>query len=71
MMKYAGVFEGDDVTGYSAYAVDLPGVVAAGETLNETRALMQDAIDFHLRGLRADGDPIPQPSCVAEMLDVA
>jgi predicted RNase H-like HicB family nuclease len=71
MVKYAVIFEGDDATGYSAYALDLPGVIATGKTLDQTRERMQGAIDFHLRGLRADGDPIPQPGCVAEMIEAA
>jgi predicted RNase H-like HicB family nuclease len=36
MRGYVVVFEGDDDAGYSAYSPDLPGVVAAGETLPET-----------------------------------
>ena len=70
MMKYAVIFEGDPETGYSAYAPDLPGCIATGRTLDETRELMQGAIEFHLRGMREDGDPIPEPSHI-EMLEVA
>jgi predicted RNase H-like HicB family nuclease len=69
MMKYAVVFEGDDATGYSAYVLDLPGVIARGKTLDKTRERMRSAIDFHPRCLRADGDPIPQPACVVEMIE--
>ncbi len=70
-MRYAVVFEGDDTAGYSASALDLPCVVAAGKTLPETRDLMQGAIDFHLRSLRAGGDLIPQPACLVEMIEAA
>ncbi len=71
--KYAVIFEGDDQTGYSAYAPDLPGCIAIGLTLPETREQMRGAIEFHLRGLREDGDPIPEPSHAAsvELLQVA
>ena len=71
--KYAVFFEGDDVTGYSAYAPDLRGCIATGLTLDETREQMRGAIEFHLRGLREDGDPIPEPSHAAaiELLEVA
>jgi predicted RNase H-like HicB family nuclease len=43
--KYAVVFEGDDATGYSAYVLDLPGVIATGKTLDKTRERMRGAID--------------------------
>jgi hypothetical protein len=33
---YVVVFEGDDESGYSAYSPDLPGVIAAGESRQET-----------------------------------
>ena len=42
-MKYAVVFE-KTKTGYSCYAPDLPGCIAAGSTLDETAALMRTAI---------------------------
>ena len=70
-MQYAVFFEGDAATGYSAYAPDLPGCIATGKTLDETRSRMRSAIEFHIRGLREDGDPVPEPSGLAEMVEVA
>jgi predicted RNase H-like HicB family nuclease len=60
-MRYAIVIEkaGDN---YSAYAPDLPGCAATGATVQEAEAEIQAAIAFHLKGLRADGVPVPQPS---------
>jgi predicted RNase H-like HicB family nuclease len=57
-MKYAVLLEETD-TGYSAYVPDLPGCVAAGTTLAETKELIRGAIHMHLAGMREDGDPIP------------
>ena len=34
---------------YSAYAPDLPGVVAAGDTVEETECLMREAIVLYLQ----------------------
>ena len=62
-MKYAIIFE-KSLNGYSAYAPDLPGCVAAGDTLEETRLLMARALEMHLDAMRADGDEIPEPSKV-------
>ena len=41
---------------------DLPGCVAAGETQEEVRELIEGAIELHLRGMREDGEPIPEPN---------
>ncbi len=68
-LRYGVVFE-KSATGYGAYAPDLPGCIATGKTLELTRRRMTEAIAAHLRAMREDGDPIPEPSHV-EMLDVA
>ena len=64
-MRYAVLFEKTE-TGYSAYVPDLPGCIAAGDTLQETERLMRDAIEFHLDGMREDGEPIAEPTTIAE-----
>ena len=62
MRGYVVVFEGDDDSGYSAYSPDLPGVVAAADTLEETKRLMLEAMIEHLAVLRELGQPVPEPS---------
>jgi len=69
-MKYAVVYE-KTATGYSAYAPDLPGCVAAGRTLEEVAELMRGAVELHLQGLREDGAPIPEPSTVADYISTS
>jgi len=49
---------------------NLPGCVAAGDTVEETERLMRDAIEMHLAGMREDGEPIPEPTTKAGMLPV-
>lgn len=48
-------------TGYSAYAPDLPGCVAAGSTKIETEKLMKEAMEFHIEGMLEEGYEIPKP----------
>jgi len=70
--RYLIVIEGAQGENYSAYAPDLPGCVATGATIEETEREMQDAIAFHLEGLRDVGEPIPEPSnLTATYVDVA
>jgi predicted RNase H-like HicB family nuclease len=51
---------------YGAWAPDLPGCVTTGPIIEETLANMREAIGFHLEGMREDGDPIPEPTSLAE-----
>jgi predicted RNase H-like HicB family nuclease len=62
MRGYVVVFEGDDDSGYSAYSPDLPGVVAAADTRQETEQLMLEATAEHLALLRELGQPVPEPA---------
>jgi predicted RNase H-like HicB family nuclease len=55
---------------YSAYVPDLPGCVSVGDTLEEAKAEIREAIGFHLAGMREDGLPIPKPSSRAEYVEV-
>jgi predicted RNase H-like HicB family nuclease len=56
---------------FSAYSPDLPGCVATGGTIEETRARMHEAIDLHIKGLKEDRLPIPEPSATAAYVEVA
>jgi predicted RNase H-like HicB family nuclease len=56
---------------FSAYSPDLPGCVATGATPEETKARMRSAIDMHVQGLREDHLPIPEPSAIAEYVEIA
>jgi predicted RNase H-like HicB family nuclease len=69
MSKYLVLFEKSS-TGYGAYVPDLPGCVATGRTLLETRDRMTKAVEMHLSAMREDGDEIPEPSHF-ELVDVA
>ena len=60
-MEYIVIFE-EGENSCSAYVPDLPGCIAAGETIEEVRELIAEAIEFHIEGLREDGDVVPQPS---------
>lgn len=62
MTGYVVVFEGHDQAGYSAYSPDLPGVVAAGDTRQETEKLMIEAMTAHIALLRQEGRSVPEPS---------
>ena len=69
-MRYAAVIEQNDA-GFGAYVPDLPGCVAAADTRDEVVKLIQGAIEFHIDGLKENGEPVPAPSSSVEFIDVA
>jgi predicted RNase H-like HicB family nuclease len=68
-MKYLLIIEPTN-TGYSAYSPDLDGCVATGTSLEEVKQNMQEAIIFHLEGLRLEGHQLPQPHCLVTAIEV-
>ncbi len=69
-MRYAIVIE-KAKSNYSAYVPDLPGCVATGHTIKETEQQIQEAIEFHIEGLREDGLPVPHPQSQVEYIEIA
>ena len=69
-MRYAVVIEKGE-SSYGAYVPDLPGCVAAGETKEEVIRLIQEAIEFHIEGLKEEGFPIPPATSTIEFIEVA
>jgi predicted RNase H-like HicB family nuclease len=70
MQRYLIVIE-PTPTGFSAYSPDLAGCVATGSSRTDVERAMRDAIEFHLDGLRADGQPIPPGGTSATYIEVA
>ena len=70
MSRYLIVIE-ETSTGFSAYSPDLPGCVSTGRTREEVELSMRESIEFHVEGLRGDGQPIPRPTTSAAYVDVA
>jgi predicted RNase H-like HicB family nuclease len=55
---------------WSAYVPDLPGCVATGKTRKQVEKLIREAIEFHIEGLHAHGERIPEPSIEAGTVSV-
>lgn len=67
-MRYAVVIERGEKN-FGAYVPDLPGCVAVGETVEEARDLIREAITMHLAGLREDGEHVPEPETLCEYVE--
>ena len=68
-MRYLVVVE-EGPASFGAYVPDLPGCVAAASSREELIGLIQEAIEFHLEGLKRDGLAIPSPASSAELVEV-
>ena len=69
-MKYLVLIEPSD-NGYAAYLPDLPGCIAAGDTLEETKNLIAEAIASHLEMLSLDSLPLPEARSIANLFEVS
>ena len=69
-MKYVATI-GKGGNGYAAHLPDLPGCVAAGETVDETCQLIQEAANYHFELMAEHGESIPEPPNVAVEVEVA
>lgn len=62
MSNYIGLIHKQAESDYGVSFPDFPGVVTAGETLDEARTMAEEALAFHVDGMIEDGDAIPEPS---------
>jgi predicted RNase H-like HicB family nuclease len=69
-MKYTVIYE-KSATGYGAYVPDLPGCVATGKTKAQVKRLMREAIELHIESLKQHGEPVPEPTTVANFITVS
>ncbi len=70
MKQYVVVYEHTE-NNWSAYVPDLPGCVATGASRGEVERTIREAIEFHIEGLKLEGEPIPEPSTQAGLVEVA
>ncbi len=69
MNRYAIIIEKANGN-YSSYVPDVPGCIATGKSVEDTRQKLIDALESHLELMRDAGEPIPQPSTVTEYVEV-
>ncbi len=70
MKRYLIVIEKTQ-TGFSAYSPDLPGCISTGPTREDVERNMQEAIEFHLAGMREEGLAVPEPRTSSAYVDVS
>lgn len=66
--QYIGLIHKEPGSDYGVSFPDFPGVVTAGRTLDEARAMAQEALEFHIEGLVEDGEATPDPSSLEQVM---
>ncbi len=70
MRQYTVIYERGEQNWF-AYVPDLPGCIATAATREELEHLMREAMEFHVEGMRLHGDPVPEPTVEAGLVEVA
>jgi predicted RNase H-like HicB family nuclease len=65
---YIGIIHKDPGSDYGISFPDFPGCVSAGATLDEARSLGEEALALHVRGMIQDGDALPEPASLEEVM---
>ena len=68
MPSYIALLRKDAGSDYGVEFPDFPGCVTAGENLEEARRMAEEALTFHIEGMLADGEPVPEPSGLEEVM---
>lgn len=68
MQQYIGLIHKDAESDFGVSFPDFPGLVTAGENLDDARGMAEEALAFHIEGLVEDGEAIPEPSSLSEIM---
>lgn len=68
MKSYIALLRKEDESDFGVDFPDFPGVVTAGKTLDEARAMAAEALDLHVDGMLEDGLEIPEPSSIEAVM---
>lgn len=69
MANYLAVVHKEPNSDFGVSFPDFPGCVTAGATLDEAKNMAHDALLLHVKGLLEDGEPIPVPSRLEDIMN--
>src|SRR5215475_3374296 len=68
MRNYIGLIHKDADSDFGVSFPDFPGVITAGSTLDDARAMAEEALALHVDGMTEDGEAIPEPSSLEDVM---
>jgi predicted RNase H-like HicB family nuclease len=64
LTTYIALLRKDPDSDFGVDFPDFPGCITAGSTLEETRHMAAEALEFHIEGMIEEGLPIPAPTAL-------
>ncbi len=68
MANFIATVHKEDKSDFGVSFPDFPGCVTAGKDIDEAKDMAQDALALHIRGMLEDGDPMPTPSRLEDIM---
>ena len=68
MSNYIAIIHKDPKSDFGVSFPDLPGCVSAGRTIDEAKELAQEALSLHIQGMLEDGEEVPAPSSLEDVM---
>lgn len=68
IFSFRTIIEPDDPKGYHGFVPILKGLHTSGDTIEEVKKNLKEAIRCHIAGLKKDGLPIPQEDETMEVI---
>ena len=69
MANYIAVVHKDPKSDFGVSFPDFPGCITAGSSIDEAKDMAHDALSLHIKGMLEDGDNIPAPSKLEDIMD--
>ena len=69
MANYIAVLHKDPKSDFGVTFPDFPGCITAGSSIDEAKDMAHDALSLHIKGMLEDGDNIPAPSKLEDIMD--
>ena len=69
MTNYIAVVHKDRKSDFGVSFPDFPGCVTAGSTIDQAKDMAHEALSFHIKGMIEDGENIPAPSKLEDIMD--
>ncbi|HEX9322078.1 MAG TPA: type II toxin-antitoxin system HicB family antitoxin [Xanthobacteraceae bacterium] len=68
MRTYIALIHKDPHSEFGVSFPDFPGCISAGASLDQARANAEEALAFHVEGMAEDGEAIPEPSSLEDIM---
>ena len=69
MANYIAVVHKDAKSDFGISFPDFPGCITAGSSIDEAKDMAHDALSLHIKGMMEDGENIPAPSKLEDIMD--